>query len=43
LWDKVDDMVKSKEKLVHRTLEIKILIAEKKTKEKKQYGKNPGR
>jgi hypothetical protein len=35
LRDKVDDMVKSKEKLVHKTLDTNILIAEKKIEEKK--------
>jgi hypothetical protein len=35
LRDQVDDMFKSKEKLVHKTLEIKIIITEKKIEEKR--------
>jgi hypothetical protein len=43
LSDKVDEMMKSKEKLVHKTLETKLLIAEKDTREANKVASYPGR
>jgi hypothetical protein len=43
LSDKVDEMMKSKEKLVHKTLETKLPIAEKDTREANKVASYPGR